>query len=176
MFNVIGNLAKRLILLYLDPSDIRNLISIDKCTENSCSIELITEDPIFWEDYLKFTLELNCTFSIINTLCYHAPYKHLQPPIELLEKFHREFISYCLTRYKNVVYTAEVMKLSASNYFAYLGGIAIAILTNEPDRMIMWFDLEHCWAHNPEHGFQYFDNIHEIMPLLFSEIHKAFTA
>jgi len=54
MFNLIGNLAKRLILLYLEPFDIRNLISIDKYNGNSCSIELITEDPIFWENYLKF--------------------------------------------------------------------------------------------------------------------------
>jgi len=54
MFNLIGDLAKRLILLYLEPSDIRNLITIDKYNENSCSIESITEDPIFWENYLKF--------------------------------------------------------------------------------------------------------------------------
>lgn len=46
MFNSINNSVKRLILRYLEPSDIRTLLSIDN------SLDSITEDPTFWESYL----------------------------------------------------------------------------------------------------------------------------
>jgi hypothetical protein len=45
MFDVLSDIPKRIILNYLKPDDIRNLIIVDK------SFETITEDHIFWENY-----------------------------------------------------------------------------------------------------------------------------
>lgn len=126
---------------------------------------------------LYFTLKLNCTFPIIDTLCYHTPY-HLQSPVESLEEwlpFEQEFISYCLSRYPNVV-LVPFRKLISPKYFVSVGFRAVDIYKSGPQRFKMQFDMEWCTLFQYKREFRRFDNMHELMTVLFSEIHKAFTA
>jgi hypothetical protein len=126
---------------------------------------------------LYFALELNCTFPIIDTLCYHTPY-HLQSPVKSLEEwlsFAQEFTSYCLSRYPNVV-LKPFRRLISPKYFVRVGFRGVSIYKSGTQMPKMDFDMERCSLFHPKREFQVFDNMYELMTVLFSEIHKAFTA
>lgn len=110
---------------------------------------------------------------------YNYP-RHLQLSMTTHEEwltFKEQFISYCLTKYPNLVYGTRLgPTLETSKYCVYIEHHKyISIYNKEILQNTVKFQMEYRWVLRRGHKTQTLDNIHEFMTLLFSEIHKAFT-